>query len=208
MAEMIPMSRTPGYGASFGQQAAQFDANAADRLKAQLDNRTAALGHILGNIEDIAAVSGSGALDPLGSAYAGQTAPIYGTDYAQSMDNLNMQMRQAQVAAMNRSGRGGGGGGGGSSDDQLKPGLFVGHDGRLYKWSDYDTITLASKLGKNSDSAPKFGGPLYNPPGANEGQATVVDTVDDTDAAGPTTLPDGSLVFPDGSRINPDGTLG
>lgn len=109
MAEMIPMSRAPGYGAQFGQTAATFDTNAAARLDSQLKARSTALSSILGNIEDIAAVSGSGALDPLASAYAGQQGNIFGTDYAGQADRLRLAMSQAKIGALNRSGTGGGG---------------------------------------------------------------------------------------------------
>lgn len=106
---VIPSFSGPDYAGRTADRMQQFDANSATRLQAELEARASAFGDIVTNIEKIANVSGSGALDPLANAYAGQKQPIFGTDYASMMDRLRQAEAVANIGRLNRAGTGGGG---------------------------------------------------------------------------------------------------
>lgn len=162
MAGQVPMTPPPAYAQQFGQMLQQTGSNRADVLGAELESNSANLGHILSNSDKIAEVGGGQfTLDRLLASYAGSKEDQIDDNYSAMADRRRAALEQAKIAALGRSGRGGGRGGKGD-DTGIDVGQFVGSDGNVYKWSDYNEAKLAGILDIAFPGVtPVKGGPTY-----------------------------------------------
>lgn len=194
MAEFIPTFTGSNHLGRMGETLAQFDANAAERLKAALQAKSEIARGVMSNLDRISHTSGPNAPDTMLGNW--DMAPAFGGSEADRLHALYVAGQQADIAATQRSGRGGGGGGGGGD---LDVGHFLGTDGNVYDWSDFDAATQASILDGTFSFGVAKGGPTYTGTPPDPG------FVEQSD--GSKQYNDGSVLRPDGTVVLPDGTV-
>jgi len=117
----VPTFRGPGFGGDVAGLLDQVRANSASRTQAELTANSEIMRNLMNNAPEIAQAFGGAVPDRIAQSMGGAKDVLFGGDYASAMDRLNMQKMQADIARLNRVGKGGGGGssGGGKATEWL-----------------------------------------------------------------------------------------